>query len=69
MKKSFKFEKEIAESIGVESAILLSWIREKNDEAIKIADTKSEFTFWSEKDLMSFLMKLEQQKVWLRFNF
>ena len=48
MKKSFKFEKEIAESIGVESAILLSWIREKNDEAIKIADTKSEFTFWSE---------------------
>ncbi len=63
MKKSFKFEKEIAESIGVESAILLSWIREKNDEAIKIAETKSEFTFWSEKDLMSFLMKLEQQNL------
>jgi len=42
---------------------LLSWIREKNDEAIKIAETKSEFTFWSEKDLMSFLMKLEQQNL------
>jgi len=62
--KSFKFDKEIAESIGVESAIILNWIKERGEEKIiKLVDAFEEFSFWSEADLMSHLISLEQKNL------
>jgi len=62
--KSIKFDKETAESIGVESAIILNWIKEREEhKTIKIVDAFKEFSFWNETDLMSFLISLEQKNL------
>ena len=64
MDKSFKFDKETAESIGVESAIILNWIKEKVElRTIKLVDAFKEFSFWNETDLMSYLIGLEQKNL------
>ena len=64
MDKSFKFDKEIAESIGVESAIILNWIKERVElRTIKLVDAFKEFSFWNETDLMSYLIGLEQKNL------
>ena len=44
MDKSLKFDREVAESIGVESAIILNWIKERDKEkTIKLVDAFKEF--------------------------
>ena len=64
MDKSFKFDKETAESIGVESAIILNWIKERVEQrTIKLVDVFKEFLFWNETDLMSYLISLEQKNL------
>ena len=64
MDKSFKFDKETAESIGVESAIILNWIKERVElSTIKLVDAFKEFSFWNETDLMSYLIGLEQKNL------
>ena len=64
MDKSFKFDREVAESIGVESAIILNWIKERDkEETIKLVDAFKEFSFWNETDLMSYLISLEQKNL------
>ena len=64
MDKSLKFDREVAESIGVESAIILNWIKERDKEkTIKLVDAFKEFSFWNETDLMSYLISLEQKNL------
>ena len=59
MDKSLKFDREVAESIGVESAIILNWIKERDKEkTIKLVDAFKEFSFWNETDLMSYFCLL-----------
>ena len=62
--KSLKFDKETAESIGVESAIILNWIQNKGkEETINLSEAFEELSFWSETDLMSYLISLEQKNL------
>ena len=64
MDKSFEFKKETAESIGVESAIILNWIKERAEQKkIKLIDVFKEFSFWNETELMSHLISLEQKNL------
>ena len=68
MDKSFKFDREVAESVGLESAIILDWIKSK-EETIKLIDAFKAFSFWTETDLMSYLVSLEQKKSdWIKFR-
>ena len=62
MNKSFKFDREVAESVGLESAIILDWIKSK-EETIKLIDAFKAFSFWNETDLMSYLVRLEQKNL------
>ena len=62
LNKSFKFDREVAESVGLESAIILDWIKSK-EETIKLIDAFKAFSFWNETDLMSYLVSLEQKNL------
>lgn len=62
MEKYYKFEKEIAESVGIEGAIILQWIKDNETATyIKLEKVFSGLPFWTETDLVSHLLDLHQK--------
>ena len=62
MDKYYKFEKEIAESVGIEGAIILQWIKDNETATyIKLEKVFSGLPFWTETDLVSHLLDLHQK--------
>ena len=62
MDKYYKFEKEIAESAGIEGAIILQWIKDNETATyIKLEKIFSGLPFWTETDLVSHLLDLHQK--------
>ena len=62
MDKYYKFEKEIAESVGIEGAIILQWVKDNETATyIKLEKFFSGLPFWTETDLVSHLLDLHQK--------
>ena len=62
MDKYYKFEKEIAESVGIEGAIILQWVKDNETATyIKLEKVFSGLPFWTETDLVSHLLDLHQK--------
>ena len=56
MDKYYKFEKEIAESVGIEGAIILQWIKDNETVTyIKLEKVFSGLPFWTEKTFSSLI--------------
>ena len=54
----FKFKREIAETLGLNNAVLLEYITNSNLQKFKIESLLKELNFWDENELMSLLIDL-----------
>ena len=62
MDKYYKFEKEIAESVGIECEIILQLVKDNETATyIKLEKVFSGLPFWTETDLVSHLLDLHQK--------
>ena len=54
----FKFKREIAETLGLNNAVLLEYITNSKLQKCKIESLLKELNFWDENELMSLLIDL-----------
>tara|TARA_B100000925_G_scaffold107224_1_gene79086 strand:+ start:2187 stop:2999 length:813 start_codon:yes stop_codon:yes gene_type:complete len=56
--KKFTFNLEMAETIGLNNAVLLEYLKESSSKKIKLQELLSEVPFWDENELMAILIDL-----------
>ena len=53
----FKFKREIAETLGLNNAVLLEYITNSDLQKFKIESLLKELNFWDENELMNLIQK------------
>ena len=59
MGKSFRFSLEAAETLGLNNAILLDFLKSFNLPSIEIKEILKEITFWDENEILEHLIELD----------
>ena len=54
----FKFKREVAETLGLNNAILLEYITNADSQKCKLESLLKELNFWDENEIMSLLIDL-----------